>query len=55
MKIENNELKLIIGGASILNGTLLGNIYKIGTKIFEIGQALGSAIRRGRRGILCPI
>ena len=55
MKLEKNELLRIVGGASILNGTLLGSIYRVGSKIFEIGQSLGSAIRRARYGKLCPI
>lgn len=53
--MTKQELLNTVGGKSILTGTLLGNIYKLGSKIFEIGQALGSAIRRSKSGKICQI
>lgn len=51
INIENT--KIIIGGGLNLTGTLLNAFKGLASTIFEIGQAVGGAIRRIGSGNLC--
>ena len=53
-KINRNELYNIIGGAA-LTGTMLNAIAKGVTSIYNIGRALGSALRRAISGKYCNL
>lgn len=54
MKLNSEELKSIIGGASI-SGTLVSSLVKGVTTFFDIGRYLGSSIRRIFGGNICPL
>lgn len=45
MKLNNKELKLIVGGASI-TGTLINSLIKGFNSFLDIGRYLGSSLRR---------
>lgn len=53
-KINKNELYTIIGGAT-LTGTMLSAITKGVSTIYNIGRALGSALRRAISGKYCSL
>ena len=53
-KINRNELYSIIGGAG-LTGTMLNAIAKGVTSMYNIGRALGSALRRAISGKYCSL
>ncbi len=52
MELTNKELKEIIGGAS-LTGAFLSSIKGCISVVFNLGQAVGGAIRRIATGNLC--
>lgn len=52
-ELKNQEMVKIKGGASISISSVLNAISKIATTVFSIGQAIGSAIRRGSSGNIC--
>ena len=54
-KINKNEMKQISGGALSLNGTIINSLIRYINVFFEIGKALGSAIRRNKAGTICPV
>ena len=47
------ETKEIIGGGTSLTGAILSSIKGCISVVFEIGQAVGGAIRRITSGNLC--
>ncbi len=51
-KLEINETKKIIGGGNF-TGTLFNAFKGVVTTFFEIGQAVGGAIRRISSNNLC--
>lgn len=53
-KLNNDELYVIEGGAS-LSGTLINAITGAGKFIYNVGQALGSSIRRIVGGNYCSL
>ena len=53
-EIKVEEMKLVDGGASA-NPTLINSIYKVFDFIFELGEALGSYIRRVSDNKMCDI
>lgn len=53
-KMTNNELKNIRGGTNI-TGTIINALVSSLKTIHEIGQSLGSAIRRIKENSLCKI
>ena len=53
-ELKKEEMIKIEGGASI-SATMLGAIYKIVETIYNIGDALGSSIRRTIEGKKCDI
>ena len=52
-KIKDNELKCIIGGA--ITGTMINAIARGITSIYNVGRALGSALRRAISGKYCSL
>ena len=52
-KLEVCEMKNIIGGGITLSGAFLSSIKGCITVVFEVGQAVGGAIRRIASGRLC--
>lgn len=50
--MSKEELRNIYAGAS-LNGTLINALVRLGSLIFEVARALGSAARRTRTGGYC--
>ena len=52
--IDNEEMLLIVGGASHISGTLLKSIAKLINSALDVGRSLGSALRRVQTGNLCP-
>lgn len=54
MKLKNEELICIIGGAS-LTGTMIGAISKAINALLEAGRSLGTAIRRISAKNLCNL
>ena len=53
-KVLDNELDKIIGGSSV-NGTLLNAFTTIIKFIYEVGEGIGSSLRRIGEGDLCPL
>lgn len=45
-KISENELKQIIGGSNVINGTFINSLAKLIEGLLEAGRSLGSYIRR---------
>ena len=54
VEIYNNELMAVVGGLSI-TGSLINAFANCTKTIFEIGQSLGTAIRRIVEGSLCQV
>lgn len=52
MKLENTEMLKIVGGINI-SGTLLNSIAKLLSTLFDVGRAIGSAIRMSKSGRRC--
>lgn len=52
-EINVENAKIIIGGGINFTGTLLNSFKGLANTIFEIGQAVGGAIRRIGSGNLC--
>ena len=46
------ELSLVVGGAAI-SGTLINSFVRLGTLLYQVGQALGSAIVRMKNKKYC--
>lgn len=54
IKLTSNQMLNIYGGANI-TGAFLSSIIKGINIVLELGRSVGSAIRRGSGGKLCPI
>lgn len=52
-KIENDELKVIIGGALNFSGAIVNALTGIVKYVYSLGQSLGSSIRRIVTGNMC--
>jgi hypothetical protein len=52
--MKKEELVLVVGGSS-LSGTVLNAVIRAVNVAFEIGRALGSAIRRIKSGQRCSV
>ena len=52
-KVEINEMKKIIGGGSSFSGPIFNAFKGVVMTFFEIGQAVGGAIRRISTNNLC--
>ena len=55
MKINDENLANINGGASSISATLLNYFSKAVTTVFDVGNSLGGAIRRIATGNICPM
>ncbi len=44
--MDNIELYEIVGGASVLSPTLINALARMASTTYDIGRALGSALRR---------
>ena len=55
MKIDDENLANINGGASSISATLLNYFSKAVTTVFDVGNSLGGAIRRIATGNICPM
>lgn len=53
-KLKTNELLQIVGGISI-SAALINSLVRGANLILEIGRSVGSAIRRGQTGKICPL
>ena len=53
-KLNKEEMLVVNGGASI-NGTWINSFVRCVTIFFEIGQSLGTAIRRKMRGRISKV
>ena len=53
-KVLDKELDKIIGGSSV-SGTLLNAFTTIIKFIYEVGEGVGSSLRRIGEGDLCPL
>lgn len=51
-KLENDELLKVDGGT---DATMINSIYKIVSFIYELGEALGSYIRRSNEDKMCNL
>ena len=55
-KTNNNyELMLIVGGGINITGTLVNAFLSVGKFIYQLGQGLGSSLRRIGSKNLCKI
>ena len=52
-KLELEEMKNIVGGGLSVSGAFLSSIKGCISVVFEVGQAVGGAIRRIASGRLC--
>ena len=55
MKINDENLACINGGAASVSATLLNYFSKAVTTIFDVGHSLGGAIRRIATNNVCPM
>ena len=53
-KVLDDKLDKIIGGSSV-SGTLLNAFTTIIKFIYEVGEGIGSSLRRIGEGDLCPL
>lgn len=54
VKLTNEQMLEIIGGASI-TAAFLNGLSRAITTIMDLGRTLGSSIRRGFNGKVCPV
>ena len=52
-KLTNEEMNMINGGASPSYTTAINAVIKAISTLFNVGQAVGSAIRRATSGSYC--
>ena len=55
MKELNKKEMLEIGGGTSISATMVSAVYKLVGLVYEVGQALGSYIRRETEGKMCDI
>lgn len=53
MKLNNEELITVKGGASNLSGTLINSILRVCSFVFDLGKSVGSGIRYKISGYKC--
>lgn len=51
----NKEDMLVINGGAGINGTWINSLVRCVTIFFEVGQSLGTAIRRSMSGSICKL
>lgn len=52
-ELKKQEMVRIKGGSSLSISSTLNAVAKIVSTVFSLGQAIGSAIRRGKTGSYC--
>ena len=52
-KIENDELKITVGGATKFSGAIVNAITSLVKFVYGLGQTFGSSIRRVVSGKMC--
>ena len=55
VKLTNEQMLEIIGGASWIGAAFLNGFSRAITTIMDLGRTLGSSIRRGFNGKVCPV
>ena len=55
VKLTNEQMLEIMGGASWLSAAFLNGFSRAITTIMDLGRTLGSSIRRGFNGKVCPV
>lgn len=53
MNIEKEELLKIVGGGSVISGTVLNGIIRGVQFLYQLGQSLGTSINRMRKKNYC--
>ena len=53
IKLTNQEMNKINGGAAVSYTTAINAVIKAISTLFSVGQAVGSAIRRATSGSYC--
>ncbi len=51
--LKQEELLNIYGGATKISGTFINSIARLGKVVYNVGQALGSSIRRIKTNKYC--
>ncbi len=54
-KLNNKNLETIVGGEATISGTIINAFTNIIKAITEIGEGIGSGIRRVKEHKLCPL
>lgn len=54
-EVPLENLEDIVGGSSTISGTVINAFTNIVRLLYEVGQGLGSAIRRVGSDGLCPL
>jgi len=54
-ELSKKQMLNIYGGATSITGAFLSSLIKGINIVLELGRSVGSAIRRGSGGKLCPI
>lgn len=52
-ELKAKEMMNVKGGSSLSVSSMLNAVAKVISTVFSVGQAIGSAIRRGRSGNYC--
>lgn len=52
-KLDNNKMQLVCGGG--LTSQFLNALTKAITLLYNLGQSVGSSIKRATSGINCPV
>jgi hypothetical protein len=54
-KIKNEELEKLTGGASTITSTIINAVTNILKVLYEVGEGVGSGLRRVKEDSLCPL
>ena len=54
-KLKNEELEKINGGSSTLTSTIINAVTNLFRLFYEVGEGVGSGIRRVKENELCPL
>lgn len=53
--LTNDEMIMTSGGNINVNATMVGTVYRIVSFVYELGEALGSYIRRSNEDKMCEL
>lgn len=51
--MTDNELRLIVGGAANISGSVLNAISRLINTLLDLGRSVGSALRSSKTGNMC--